>query len=116
MPNDYWLIALLGRAEQGVDVREQGSRGHELMLRGANLGFRAMHRGSMYRPLRQTEKECMSLSERDGLDCRLPRRKYSITESGEVYMEFWANSLTEHREAIDLFLGVYSGEALREAY
>lgn len=85
------------------------------MLRGADLGFRAMHLGSMYRTLRQMEKEDMLLSERDGLDCRLLRRKYSITESGEAYLEFWANSLTECREAIDLFLGGCAGEAMREA-
>ena len=40
--------------------------------------------GLMYRTLRQMEKGDMLLSERDGLDCRLPRRKYSITESGEA--------------------------------
>lgn len=70
----------------------------------------------MYRNLRRTEKECTISSERDGLDCRLLRRKYSITESGEAYLEFWAKSLTEYRETIDLFLGVYAGEASREAY
>ena len=31
-------------------------------------------------------------------------------------MEFWANSPTEYREAINLFLEVYVGEAVREAY
>jgi DNA-binding PadR family transcriptional regulator len=51
----------------------------------------------------------MVLSERDGLDCRLPRRNYSITEAGEDYLEFWANSLAEYRENMDLFLEVYAG-------
>jgi DNA-binding PadR family transcriptional regulator len=37
----------------------------------------------MYRALRQMEKEGTILSKRDGIDYRLPRRKYSITESGE---------------------------------
>ena len=35
----------------------------------------------------------MVLSERAGIDCKLPRRKYSITEAGEDYLEFWAISL-----------------------
>lgn len=84
-------------------------------MRGvADLGFGAMSPGFMYRTLRQMEKEGMILSERDGFDCRLPRRKYSIAESGEAYLEFWANSLTEYREAIDLFLGTYAGRAVRE--
>jgi DNA-binding PadR family transcriptional regulator len=34
------------------------------------------------------EKEGRILSKRDGIDCRLPRRKYSITEAGEDYLEF----------------------------
>jgi hypothetical protein len=63
----------------------------------------------VYRTLRQMEMEGIILSERDGYDCRLPRRKYSITEAGEDYLELWASSLAEYREDMDLFLDVYAG-------
>jgi len=55
------------------------------------------------------QNEGLVLSERDGFDCRLPRRKYSITEAGEDYLEFWASSLAEYRENMDLFLEAYAG-------
>lgn len=58
----------------------------------------------------------MVLSERDGLDCGLPRRKYSVTDSGEAYLELWANSLMEYQKEVDLFFGAYSNEFVREAH
>jgi poly-beta-hydroxybutyrate-responsive repressor len=96
-------------------MRERDSYGQDLTRRTADLGFGATRPGTVYRILRQMENEGMVLSEHDGLDCRLPRRKYSITEAGEDYLEFWASSLAEYRENMDLFLEVYAGEIGREA-
>jgi PadR family transcriptional regulator PadR len=99
-----WLVPFLL-----LLVRERDSYGQDLTRRVADLGFGATRPGTVYRTLRQIEKEGMVLSERDGIDCRLPRRKYSITEAGEDYLEFWAISLAGYREDMDLFLEVYDG-------
>ena len=85
------------------------------MRRTAGLGFGAMRPGTVYRTLRQMGIEGMVLSELDGLDCRLPRRKYSITEAGEDYLKFWASSLTEYRHDVDLFFEIYAGGIGHEA-
>ncbi|MCA1715841.1 MAG: helix-turn-helix transcriptional regulator [Actinobacteria bacterium] len=90
-------------------MRERDSYGQDLMRRTADLGFGTTRPGTGYRTLRQMEKEGMVLSERDGFDCRLSRRKFSIIEAGEDYLEFWASSLAEYREDMDLFLEVYAG-------
>jgi PadR family transcriptional regulator, regulatory protein PadR len=90
-------------------MRERDSYGQDLTRRTADLGLGAMRSEMVYRTLRQMEMEGIILSERDGYDCRLPRRKYSITEAGEDYLEFWASSLAEYREDMDLFLDVYAG-------
>jgi PadR family transcriptional regulator, regulatory protein PadR len=105
-----WLVPFLL-----LIVRERDSYGQDLAWRAADLGFGATRPGTVYRTMRQMENEGMVLSERDGFDCRLPRRKYSITESGEDYLEFWASSLAEYREDMDLFLEVYDGGIEREA-
>jgi len=106
-----WLVPLLL-----LLMRERDSYGQDLTRRVAHLGFGATRPGTVYRTLRQMEKEGIILSKRDGIGCRLPRRKYSITEAGEDYLEFWANSLAEYREDMDLFLEVYAGEIEREVH
>ena len=82
MLSTSWLVPLLL-----LLMRERDSYGQDLTRRVADLGFGATRPGTVYRTLRQMENEGMVLSERDGIDCRLPRRKYSITE-GEDYLEF----------------------------
>lgn len=110
MPSTPWLVSFLL-----LLVRERDSYGQDLTRRTADLGFGATRPGTVYWTLRQMENEGIVFSERDGFDCGLPLRKYSITESGEDYLEFWANSLAEYREDMDLFLEVYAGEIGREA-
>jgi DNA-binding PadR family transcriptional regulator len=68
-------------------MRERDSYGQDLTRRIADLGFGVTRSGTVYRTLRQMEKEGRILSKRDGINCRLPRRKYSITEVGEDYLE-----------------------------
>lgn len=54
----------------------------------------------------------MVLSERDGsAGHELPRRWYSITTSGDVYLKSWAGSLAWYGGVIDLFFSVYGGPA-----
>lgn len=61
----------------------------------------------------------MVLYERDGsADHELPRRWYSITASGDVYLKSWVGSLARYGEVTDLFFSVYGGpgvEASSEA-
>lgn len=39
----------------------------------------------------------------------ISERQYEITEVGQAYLEFWANSLTQYREEMDLFFSTYAG-------
>ncbi len=100
-----WIVPFLL-----LGLRERNSYGYELTRRIADLGFGATRLGTVYRTLRQMEKEGMVASEGDGLDSRLSRRRYSITEPGEAYLEFWAGSLAWYRKEIDLFFRLYNKE------
>ncbi len=108
-PSASWLVSFLL-----LCLREGDYHGQELTRRIADFGFGATHPGEMYRALRQMEKEGMVLSERDGLDGEMSRRRYSITESGEAYLEFWANSLAQYQREIDLFFRTYTERSARE--
>jgi PadR family transcriptional regulator PadR len=98
-----WLVPFLL-----LGLRERDSYGHELMRSMSGFDFGPRRPVAVYRALQQMEKEGMVVSERDGSHGRLSRRKYSIAEPGEVYLEFWANSLLRYREEVDFFLRLYS--------
>ena len=102
-PSAPWLVPFLL-----LLMRERDSYGHELTRGIADFDSGMVRPEAVYRALRQMEGEGMVLSEGDGLDRVLSRRKYSITESGEAYLEFWANSLARYQEDIDLFLRAYA--------
>jgi DNA-binding PadR family transcriptional regulator len=59
------------------------------------------------------EKEGVLASEEDEFDRMLSRRKYSITELGNVYLEYLANALMRYGEEVDLFLQIYSKQNTR---
>ncbi len=107
-PSVSWLVSFLL-----LCLREGDYYGHELTRRMADFGFGATHPGEMYRALQQMKKEGMILCEKDGLDGGVSRRRYSITESGEAYLEFWANSLAQYQKEIDLFFRTYTERSAR---
>lgn len=100
-----WLVPFLL-----LLLQERSWYGRELARRIADLGLEAERQEKVYRTLRQMEREGTIVSECDGTDSRLARRKYSITESGEAYLELWAGSLGRFREEVDLFHRLHAGE------
>jgi PadR family transcriptional regulator PadR len=92
-----------------VSLREWNSYGYELMERAAAFGFEAMNPGTMYRTLRQMENNGIVKSKWETSKGGPARRMYSITDAGEAYLDFWANSLKQYQQAMDAFFRVYTG-------
>ncbi|CAA9463146.1 MAG: hypothetical protein AVDCRST_MAG14-2793 [uncultured Rubrobacteraceae bacterium] len=101
-PSTAWLVPFLL-----LDLRESDAYGHELRWRMSDHGFHERRPGTVYWILRQIEGEGMVFCDRDGDGYETSERRYSITEAGESYLEFWAESLVRYREEIDLFSEVY---------
>lgn len=97
-----------------ICVRERDRHGHELARKMIHAGFEATHPEEMYRTLQQMEKEGVLVSEDDGFDRELSRRRYSITESGDAYLEYLADALMQYGEGIDLFFRLYNKQLTRE--
>jgi hypothetical protein len=38
---------------------------------------------------------------------------YSITDSGEAYLDFWADALEQYRRNVDVFFRMYTGRPPR---
>jgi PadR family transcriptional regulator PadR len=99
-----WLVPILL-----LMLREWSSYGYELMERVATFGLSAMNPGTFYRTLRQMEKDGMVRSSWDTSETGPARRMYSITEAGETYLKYWADSLNQYQKMMDTFFRLYTG-------
>jgi poly-beta-hydroxybutyrate-responsive repressor len=99
-----WLVPILL-----LMLREWSSYGYELMERVATFGLAAMNPGTFYRTLRQMEKDGMVRSSWDTSETGPARRMYSITEAGESYLKYWADSLNQYQRLMDTFFRLYTG-------
>ena len=98
-----WLVPVIL-----LTLRESASYGYELMERTARFGFEAMNPGTLYRTLRNMEREGLCESEWETSEGGPARRVYSITDAGEAYLGFWAGALEQYRRNMDAFFGLYA--------
>jgi len=99
-----WLVPVLL-----LMLREWSSYGYELMEKMAAFGLAAVNPGTFYRTLRQMEKDGMVSSSWDTSEGGPARRVYSITQAGEAYLKFWADSLDQYQKMMNTFFQLYSG-------
>ena len=100
-----WLIPLML-----VLLKEEDSYGYELMEQiEEEFGFEQINAGSVYRTLRQMEKEELCSSQWDVRveESGSPRRMYAITEAGEAYLAAWAEACAKYHRLMDQFARVY---------
>ncbi len=102
-----WLVPVILLA-----LREWNSYGYELMERAAVFGFETMNPGTLYRTLRQMEKNGVVKSKWETSKGGPARRMYSITDAGEAYLDFWAEALEQYRRNMDVFFRMYTGRPL----
>ena len=103
-----WLVPVIL-----LTLRELNSYGYELMERAAVFGFEAINPGTLYRTLRQMEKEGLCKSQWETSRGGPARRVYSITEAGEAYLDFWAEALEQYKRNMDTFFRLYTGGSVR---
>jgi PadR family transcriptional regulator, regulatory protein PadR len=102
-----WLVPVIL-----LSLREWNSYGYELMERAAAFGFEAMNPGTLYRTLRQMEKEGIVESTWETSRGGPARRMYSITDAGRAYLDFWAKSLEQYQKTMENFFRLYTGRPL----
>lgn len=99
-----WLVPVIL-----LSLREWNSYGYELMERTAAFGFETMNPGTLYRTLRQMEKDGVVESEWETSRGGPARRVYTITKAGEAYLDFWAEALEQYKRNMDSFFRLYTG-------
>ena len=93
-----------------VLLKEEDSYGYELMEQiEEEFGFEQINAGSVYRTLRQMEKEELCSSQWDVRveESGSPRRMYAITEAGEANLAAWAEACAKYHRLMDQFARVY---------
>jgi PadR family transcriptional regulator PadR len=91
-----------------LHLRDWNSHGYELMQKISQFGIHSVDQGNFYRILRQLEKDAMVTSEWDTTSGGPAKRIYSITETGEQYLELWAGSLGQYQKMLDQFFNLYN--------
>ena len=99
-----WLVPVIL-----LSLREWNSHGYELMERATTFGFEAMNPGTLYRTLRQMEKEGIVESTWETSRGGPARRMYTITDAGMTYLDFWAKSLEQYQRTMETFFRMYTG-------
>ena len=89
-------------------LRQWNSYGYELMEKLAAFGLQTINPGTFYRMLRQMEKDGMVSSTWDISVAGPARRMYAITQAGEEYLKFWAESLDQYQKMMNSFFQLYS--------
>jgi PadR family transcriptional regulator PadR len=83
------------------------SHGYELIRRMTAFGFEALDRGSVYRVLRQLEKDGLVSSGWDTSKEGPARRLYTLTDAGRDYLNVWAAALRGYQSMLDQFFTLY---------
>jgi PadR family transcriptional regulator PadR len=104
-----WLVPMML-----LSIREWDSYGYELMERARAIGFEAMNPGTLYRTLRQMEKEGVVESSWETSRGGPARRMYTITDAGRSYLDFWARSLEQYQQTMDTFFRMYTGRPMQD--
>jgi PadR family transcriptional regulator, regulatory protein PadR len=87
------------------------SHGYELIRRMSSFGFEALDRGSVYRILRQLEKDGLVVSGWDTSTDGPARRLYTLTDAGRVYLNACAASLRGYQVMLNQFFSLYPSPA-----
>jgi PadR family transcriptional regulator, regulatory protein PadR len=96
-------------------LQQWQSHGYELIRRMSAFGFEALDRGSVYRVLRQLEKDGLVRSGWDTSKEGPARRLYSLTDAGHAYLNAWAASLRGYQSMLDRFFSSYPAAPVSSA-
>lgn len=76
-----------------------------------SLGFFAIEMSTLYRTLRQLEKDGLLMSTWEPGATGPSRRVYSLTEAGQAWLDSWSSTLEMYRGMIDQFFDLYTPRA-----
>jgi poly-beta-hydroxybutyrate-responsive repressor len=108
-PKNYLMAWLL------VMLKEHNLHGYEIMKELKAKFDVIADPGTVYRALRQLERDGYISSWWDPKDQGPARRIYTLTETGHQALALWSIALEQYRSNLDAFFTLYSGQWVRAA-
>ena len=99
-----------------LSISLQRAHGYVIEEYLKSLGFYGIEMSTLYRTLRQLEKDGLLYSDWEPGPTGPARRVYSLTEAGRSWLDAWADVLEAYRGMIDRFFGLYAGEPSRKGH
>ncbi len=100
-----WLLLLL---------RNWNAYGYQLIQTLTAMGMGLVDPASVYRALRQLEKEGYITSTWDTQESGAARRIYTLTEAGEQYLSLWSKQLEQYQTVLNRFFDIYKTNTHKE--
>ncbi len=94
-----WLLLLL---------RNWNAYGYQLIQTLTAMGLGLVDPATVYRTLRQLEKEGYVTSTWDPQDSGAARRMYTLTAAGQDYLELWSRQLQQYQTVLNRFFDIYA--------
>lgn len=88
-------------------LRNLRMHGYQLMQSLALLGFAAVDAATVYRTLRQMERDGLVTSNWETGSAGPAKRTYSLTEQGQSFLQTWAGVLEQQQRMLDAFFKLY---------
>ncbi|HLJ68114.1 MAG TPA: poly-beta-hydroxybutyrate-responsive repressor [Chloroflexota bacterium] len=99
-----WLLLLL---------RNWSTHGYQLIQTLTAMGLGFVDPATVYRTLRQLEKEGLISSVWDPKASGPARRIYTLTDAGEQYLGVWARQLEQYQNVLNRFFEVYESHTTK---
>ena len=104
MPRNFlysWLLLLL---------RNLSAHGYQLIQTLTAMGLGFVDPATVYRTLRQLEREGLITSVWDPKASGPARRIYTLTDAGEEYLAVWARQLESYQSVLTRFFDIYENQ------
>lgn len=108
-PKNYLMAWLL------VMLKDHNLHGYEIMKELKAKFDVISDAGTVYRALRQLERDGYISSWWDPKDQGPARRIYTLTEEGHQALTLWSVALEQYRSNLDAFFTLYSGQWVKAA-
>src|SRR5690242_15171168 len=104
MPRTFlasWLLLLM---------RNGSAHGYQLIQTMTMMGLGLVDPATVYRTLRQLEREGLITSTWNPGEAGPARRIYTLSDAGEEYLRLWARQLEGYQSMLDRFFEIYKTE------
>jgi PadR family transcriptional regulator PadR len=90
-------------------LRNWNMHGYQLMQQLMLFGYQPTDPGSIYRQLRQLERQGFIRSNWETSDTGPARRTYTLTDAGNAFLNAWAAAIENYQKTLKFWSDLYAG-------